>query len=275
MLYISLSNSEQVSKYSHHTRERTRLPESSLTTQKQIVTNMKKTIAIIAACLASPLWAIDFSSSIADLSSTDNTITVTGAAGGNYIGHAVLTLDVSAIKTYLTNPTASLTNLVSLEIKNGSNNVGLSLYNSNFVAHDKTGVGDLDTDLTITTPTGVTTSLEGLGSIFTTDVTDAVLTYSHSGNGSIAYLTVMKTDGTLLNYADKRSSYRSTGDARYIETFTFNENYITAADAYVVDSPITAADAFALNRAKLVPEPTTATLSLLALAGLAARRRRK
>lgn len=234
---------------------------------------MKKTLITLLA-LAGVASAIDFSGSITEITSTDKTITVTGAVDGNFIGHTVLTLDVSAIKTYLTTPAASLTNLVSLKVNDGSSNVGLSLYNSDFVAHDSTLVGNLTDSLTITSPTGVSTSLEGLGSIFTTDVTDAVLTYSHSGDGSVAYLTVMKTDGTLLNYADKRGGFRSTGVNRHIETFTFNENYILAADAYVVDSVISAADAFALNSEKLIPEPTTATLSLLALAGLAARRRR-
>ena len=239
---------------------------------------MKKTIAIAVCCLASPLWAVDFSDTIADITSTNKTITVTGAAGGNFIAHTVLTLNVDAIKTYVASPSNSLTNLVSLKVQNGSNNVGLSFYGSDFVAHDgNSGTsGALTDSLTITDPENVTTSLEGIASIFTTDVTNAVLTYSHSNtNGSIAYLTVMKEDGTLLNYADKRGGYKSTGDNRYVATFTFNENYVLSADAYVVDSVITATDAFALNSSKLIPEPTTATLSLLALAGLAARRRRK
>ena len=237
---------------------------------------MKKTLIALLA-LAGVAAAADFSATLADISSTNKTITTTGIVDGEFIAHTVLTLDVAAIKTYLSSPTDSLTNLVSLKINDGSSNVGLSLYGSDFVAHDGGSGknGALTDTLTITTPKNVTTSLEGLGSIFTTDVTDAVLTYSHSGNGSVAYLTVMKTDGTLLNYADKRGGYRSTGDKRHVETFTFNDAYVLSADAYVVDSVISAADAFALNKNKLVPEPTTATLSLLALCGLAARRRRK
>ena len=236
---------------------------------------MKKTLITLLA-LAGVASAADFSATLADISSTNKTITTTGIVDGECIAHTVLTLDVAAIKTYLSSPTDSLTNLVSLKINDGSPNVGLSLYGSDFVAHDNTSVGNLTDSLTITEPTGVSTSLEGLGSIFTTDVTDAVLTYSHSAEGgSIAYLTVMKTDGTLLNYADKRGNYKATGNNRHVETFTFNDAYVLSADAYVVDSVISAADAFTLNKNKLVPEPTTATLSLLALAGLAARRRRK
>lgn len=235
---------------------------------------MKKTLIALFA-LTSSLWAIDFSDTITSITSTANTISVTGAVGGNYTGHTVLTLDVDAIRTYLASPSESLTNLVSLNIANGSNNVGLSLYNKNFVAHDTSSRGDLTDTLAISSPAGVTTSLEGLDAIFTTDVTKAVLTYSHSGNGSIAYLTVMKIDGSLANYADKRTGYRSTGSNRYIQTFTYNENYVLSADAYVNDTAITAAEAFTLNSKKLVPEPATATLSLLALAGLAVRRRRK
>ncbi len=52
---------------------------------------------------------------------------------------------------------------------------------------------------------------------------------------------------------------------------SFNSDLATSC--YLFDSAVTVADAIELNKA--VPEPATATLSLLALAGLAARRRRK
>lgn len=245
---------------------------------------MKKTITIAACCLASPLWAADFSVTLEDITSTNNTITVMDYALGDITAYTVLTLDVNAIKTYLKSPSDSLTNIVSLKVEkiqnnqvSATNNVGLSFYGKDFVAHDGSSGknGALTDTITIEAPKDVTTSLESIDSIFTTDVTNAVITYSHSSEGSIAYLTVMKKDGTMLNYADKRAAYRATGSDRYVKAFTFNDKYVLSADAHVADSAISATDAFALNQSKLVPEPTTATLSLLALAGLAARRRRK
>ena len=54
-------------------------------------------------------------------------------------------------------------------------------------------------------------------------------------------------------------------------------NAVTSA--YLYNSRITKSEAEtitqALGKSSVIPEPTTATLSLLALAGLAARRRRK
>lgn len=247
---------------------------------------MKKRILALALGLASPLWAIDFSASIDEVSDSNKSITVTGAKNGDFKMHTVLTLDVAAVREYISNPHNWLTNIVSLSVNSGSSNVGLSFYGTDFVAHDGTSAkkGALTTTMNTTDPANtlycpdtVITSLENIANIFTTDVTAAVLTYSHSGYGSVGYLTVLKSDGTMVNYADRRDTYKSTGDNRYISTISYNSTLVTSADAYVVDTAISATNAFALNVEKLqqIPEPTTATLSLLALAGLAARRRRR
>ena len=60
-----------------------------------------------------------------------------------------------------------------------------------------------------------------------------------------------------------------------VNTIYINEQFVGAiSEMYVHNSMITGDDAKALYNS-VIPEPTTATLSLLALAGLAARRRRR
>ncbi len=68
------------------------------------------------------------------------------------------------------------------------------------------------------------------------------------------------------------------GDTQSTTALNINTNEVTSA--YVFNSVLSQDDAIAMNKAaitaaKAVAEPATATLSLLALAGLAARRRRK
>ena len=91
-------------------------------------------------------------------------------------------------------------------------------------------------------------------------------------DGEIITLTQEKND--LYRFSVKEGNtvtsivndFVATGlsiNSTYVESFTVTSGYLTAEQSA------------ALSAARLIPEPTTATLSLLALAGLAARRRRK
>lgn len=102
---------------------------------------------------------------------------------------------------------------------------------------------------------------EGYGDVVT-------LALQNDGNGTLTLFV----DGKLAGYTTitKASDY---GSDKYINKFTFgarndggDKSNIILHDAQFVSGLVTGI---------VVPEPTTATLSLLALAGLAARRRRK
>lgn len=92
------------------------------------------------------------------------------------------------------------------------------------------------------------------------------------------------TGGTQI-YADNTESVWGNGDLKgdlgsNISTMTLESWAVGALKSMVIwsgveayDNKTLASDAFSVNQS--IPEPTTATLSLLALAGLAARRRRK
>ena len=99
---------------------------------------------------------------------------------------------------------------------------------------------------------------------------------------SISYLL---TDGTVNTVAaEKNDLYRFTikeGNTAVDMVNVFNATGIEVDDTYINSYNVSSGylsfnDAKALSVSRLsIPEPTTATLSLLALAGLAARRRRK
>ena len=128
----------------------------------------------------------------------------------------------------------------------------------------------------------------GLGSVFTSstnwDAIDAVsLVYSYSTPDSGATttnvaLSIGFTDGTVETYDGTKANIVFGGTSGFASTgITINDTYVTS---YEVDTTFTSLDdaktkSVALLPSTSVPEPTTATLSLLALAGLAARRRRK
>lgn len=109
------------------------------------------------------------------------------------------------------------------------------------------------------------------------NVTFAALTMAlETGNAGTAWsLTVLNKDGTYTNRTANYNSLR-WADMGDITDISVDPSVVT--QAYAFDGHISGAAAFALNQAAIgaaVPEPAAATLSLLALAGLTARRRRR
>lgn len=107
----------------------------------------------------------------------------------------------------------------------------------------------------------------------TSMITDVAYTLTGTvGSEFSSFMVVSLSDGTTFNYSGTTDGY-SFADVTDINEISFNSNIVK--EAYVFNTVSDATVASSLNKAVLVPEPTTATLSLLALAGLAARRRRK
>lgn len=97
----------------------------------------------------------------------------------------------------------------------------------------------------------------------------AALTYSYN-TGTTAVFTISYADGTSATLGGvANTTLKGTGLT--VDTVLLDSNLVSKA--WVFDSVLSVDDAKALTMAA-IPEPATATLSLLALAGLAARRRR-
>ena len=114
------------------------------------------------------------------------------------------------------------------------------------------------------------------------DVTGAALTFAFAPKNaetdvyglSIA-LTVTYSDNTYKSIVGNTTGFSWSNNAYWANSVYYDDTYLTAptvtkSGTWTHDS-LVQANAGALG----IPEPTTATLSLLALAGLAARRRRK
>ncbi len=114
-----------------------------------------------------------------------------------------------------------------------------------------------------------------LSAINLADVTAAAVTFSHDDkNTSRAYLTLVRDSGTTTYYGSESGLKFSTSGVGNLTSITFNTDLITSVTLMAADC---GQNVGLVNEAAIaaVPEPTTATLSLLALVGLAARRRRK
>ncbi len=106
-----------------------------------------------------------------------------------------------------------------------------------------------------------------------------------SQDGTIAVLSIVYHDGTIKHYDGGNGGLKFTDPLRSYIGYQYESDYINYNDGPISDfsegyalksDAIAAAHKLNTNKiSHLAPEPTTATLSLLALAGLAARRRRK
>ena len=107
------------------------------------------------------------------------------------------------------------------------------------------------------------------------NVQSAALTFifdsSSASGGLTSVLTLGLDDGQFLDFNAKNTGFKSTGGD--ITALSIPSNELVKA-AYVMSGTATVDEAKKLNR-DLIPEPTSTTLSLLALAALAVRRRRR
>lgn len=128
--------------------------------------------------------------------------------------------------------------------------------------------------------TSGTTNLGGesyLSDVVTSDwanAKEAALTMAYNkSNGSYALLSIYCSDGTILNYAGTSTGLKWSNTAG-VSSITIGDEANLVKQAYLFNSKLDATSIQSIHQS-LLPEPTTATLSLLALAGLATRRRRQ
>ncbi len=261
---------------------------------------MKKTLITLMALASCAMGAVNLESS--DFTYTlGNSATTTDDGTFSY----VLTIDAEALRKVLEkgqsptwgteiityNCNGTITGIVtnggsnnnkintsSLFAKWGANNAW-----GNFMHYeDQKTVTDPETGQTTTVPaktynlSDLNGDIEGTG---WDDVAGAGIVYTFDKDrGSKAALTLCNENGeTIFSYVHTMSGLRSShADAAAVEfgdmvTSYYYNNATVLSEADAKEASRLAA----VLSMSVVPEPATATLSLLALAGLAARRRRK
>ena len=249
---------------------------------------MKKTLAILLAATGMAMGATPL-----ELNWNDNEANLTKDANNNDIsydnGPLSNSISVAVTLNWDAMMNAAKTNGTSIfEIGMSNNtNQGLCVYsggskyidawlnNADFPDYysEDTGISIKYSSLTdVSTAALVFTSYHGSKSV--TTYFDATL-YLWDKYGNL--ITTMKND-------DGIESYSNSLNGASIQNIAFNQNFvenIAVYNQYIYgDEALAAATAVTFPSAPTpgdgnIPEPTTATLSLLALAGLAARRRRR
>ena len=246
---------------------------------------MKKTLIALFA-LTSGAMGITLDEATLSFTSTDSVpATYVTTAGGGSEGSldikgnngftVAVTLNTNTLKTYLTSDTTQ--HMIVGHKGSGGNGD----YTTGIISNGSgTYAGGLTGSWGDTMAYDNTTVVAGLADVTWDNVTEAALTYVFNGNNtagdvlkgtSVCLTLVDANDNILYSQSGNLSGLVSAGN-NYKELY-FDTAIVTSA--YVYNSAIGTADAQALTQMLIVPEPTTATLSLLALAGLAARRRRK
>ena len=260
---------------------------------------MMKTLLITALAAASTACAVTLDS--AAYTSSDTTQGSIALTSGSTISGSfsyTLTLNANAVKDFM-NVTSTATHSIAVAVSNQTDHnisVALGAHVSN---NDKSGIYGYNVNTaTLVTGTdsaqlytynrsnsnGETSSTNpGIDSFASSDtvvmddLTGISVTLSHTDTKDTSiFLTLQFSDGSVLEQYGYQSGVKWSGGAGSFNTLLFDSAYVT--EAYVFSTNLTKEEAFGLNREALglaVPEPATATLSLLALAGLAARRRRK
>ena len=166
------------------------------------------------------------------------------------------------------------TQLINFSTNNGAD-VGLYLTSTGITMSWQGAVWDDNRNSTYSYD-----DLKALGSVFVGESGEKYITLTLSKantGGNEGGLMLYSQDSTTKILGN---SGLGSGSTNSVPNITLNTNYIEMAAITPGWAPSSTAVSLtqtldATAREKLIPEPTTATLSLLALAGLVARRRRK
>lgn len=238
---------------------------------------MKKTIIALLALVGIVHADVDLTSPVVEKTATTG---ISNILLSDYSGTTItiaITLDTSYLETFMRGQStggADKKQLISLWGDNMGSPVGLGMNNNSSNNNITTGGIYLGGNTANGTAGAGTTSMGDLSSQLTdvawNNADWAVLTWTFDKSGNQnAYMTY-EIEGSVSTISGSCDAARNNTN---ITGIYFKNDYVTNVMAYEGIASSTQVESIA--RAIVVPEPTTATLSLLALAGLAARRRRK
>ena len=245
---------------------------------------MKKTIAILA--LAAGFSSVTMAETITMgpeqlIGEPSTPLTLTAVLNTVQLKQALMSGTTAEVLTLIntnSNATLAYENKTVLAVKNNGLTGTWASYNAGTNAWNDLNTGSWGFGMDNLTSTDIwygaaASALTLIGS-----------TNANNLNGTVAIFSIVYHDGHIEHFGGDNTGLKFTGGERGFVGYQFNSTYVDYKNGptYNFDSYNSAADAIAaakkLNEtriAHLAPEPTTATLSLLALAGLAARRRRK
>lgn len=271
---------------------------------------MKKTFTILlaTACCAmgetAPALKTAADATYSIYNATVNNATLNFASDStNYTAMSLtFKLNTDAFLTELYNCGQNHTNAALATVFGGGTNIGMGIrFNSSsnnlssiYAVHNQSnnaagGAVGMSTGFG---PTSWTTTLNGTSVSETTAFSDMLttwgydtatstnkvsdmictLTYAAAVNGGQCYFTVIMDNGDRYEFAGATTAGFKFS---YNDLTNLSVNSALVTDALMFDSVLNSGDVISVHSSLLIPEPTTATLSLLALAGLAVRRRRK
>lgn len=232
--------------------------------KKTIITFLALAGVAAAADSTQELWSLDFTGTSLTSSFADgvslSTLPTSGINNGLTLNNAPLTLtQTGSILTYEDQFIFSVTLQVNSHLKthpelvgfgNDTNNWKGAYYvnNDNFVL-DKNGFGTPNEDN------------KAVGDVSVTLNTPITLSFKSDGEGTVT----MYVGDTVAGYTTISEDYLKQSINKFAIGGRIGGKNGNNANVTVYGASLT----------KIVPEPTTATLSLLALAGLVTRRRRK
>ncbi len=232
--------------------------------KKTLITLLALAGVAAAADSTQELWSLDFTGTSLTSSFADgvslSTLPTSGINNGLTLNNAPLTLtQTGSTLTYGDEFVFSVTLEVNSHLGNWPELVGFGnnshnwkaayyVQDSNFVL-DKNGFGTPDE------------TNKAVGDVSVTLDTPITLSFKSDGEGTIT-----------MYVGDTVAGYTTIGDAYLEQTI---DKFALGGRIGGKNGNNANVTVYGASLTKIVPEPTTATLSLLALAGLAARRRRK
>ncbi len=194
------------------------------------------------------------------------------------------TLNVDALKNYIgSTASSSLANIFTIQTSSSTFGLaaGVSTGVNGLVGSYEKETGWDYNYLFNATYTTSNPQLHALSSIDMSTITSAAVTFSNEDKtGITTFLTLIDAENAVTTLYGRSNGLRSsTNGLGALESITFDTSFVTSLSLMEDNCQSNAGyvNEVAISEHKLaaVPEPATATLSLLALAGLAARRRRK
>ncbi len=250
---------------------------------------MKKTLitSILALGFATVASAATVVVDNAALVAGNGSYTLSEGLGSGYGNVAIsMVLDADAFQNAIKN--ASVTN-ANIFTATANVKIGIGL-NTSASGTGLYGSWQSDTsfarDIAPVAALGDTYDLNSLVDLFTANTyTSVALTYSLNGSGAHSHLTLVDADGVATTISGTDSGLKASSFGS-LNSFTYGVDYVDYVSITTVEgdvdwcsaSPTGQAAAIQMNldaiAAASVPEPATASLSLLGLAALMMRRRR-